>query len=689
MKKYLIFIIILCSNLIFAQLDRSKMPAAGPAPEIKIPDYESFVLDNGLTVFVIENNKVPKISFSLIINRDPVFEGEKAGFISITGDLLRTGTKTRTKEQLDKEIDFIGASLSTSYNSISASAVSRHKEKLMELMSDIILNAVFRQNELDKIIMQTKSGLAAAKEDPNSIANNVRKAAVYGTEHPYGEIITEESVNRIKIEDCKNYYETFFSPGAAYLAVVGNISKKEAETLVKKYLSKWTKKQIPNFGYKSPSLPKTNTVCLVDRPASVQSVINVSYPVNLKPDSKDVIPASLMNAVLGGSFNARLMQNLREDKGYTYGIRSSLNPDKLTGFFNSSCEVRNKVTDSAIVQILHEMKKLRTKEVPANELQSMKNYITGSFARQLERPETIARFAINSAIYNLPEDYYREYLKNLQDVEPETIKEMANKYLHPENAYIVVVGKADDILNDLKRLNSSENIVYYDAEGNKFDPSMKKIPAGLTGSDVVEKYLRGIGGRGKISSIKDMTSIYQTTANGLEIKLTVIQKNPNKIYQEIDANIFKQKTIFDGKNGARLNGDVKTSISASEIELIKFNSTYSNWLNLSKLGVKTKITGIEQIKGKDCYKVDFSLKDGTSFSAYFDKETGLMTKQTTPLVTEQGSFTTELYFDNYDEVKGIKLPKTIKQVIAGQSFTFNLVSREINKGVKDSVFEID
>ena len=189
--KIISLLLIVLSINVFGQVDRSKQPKPGPAPEIKLGDYESFELENGLKVFVIENDKLPKVSFTLLTVRNPILEGDKTGFISLAGELLRRGTKNRTKEQIDEEIDFIGASLNTSGSSISGSSLKKHFNQLMEIFSDIVLHSEFKQDEMDKIKKQLLSGLARDKEDPNAIASNLRSAVVYGTDHPYGKLLRQ------------------------------------------------------------------------------------------------------------------------------------------------------------------------------------------------------------------------------------------------------------------------------------------------------------------------------------------------------------------------------------------------------------------------------------------------------------------------------------------------------------------
>ncbi|NMB81362.1 MAG: insulinase family protein, partial [Ignavibacteria bacterium] len=462
MKKLLLLMLVFVfAKPAFSQLDRSKLPQAGQASEIKIANYESFELKNGLKVFVIENRKLPRVSFNLVLDVDPVLEGSNAGFVSVTGDLLRTGTKKRTKDQLDKEIDLLGATLSTSPTSIFASGLERNKEKLFEIVSDIILNSEFKQEELDKLKKQMLSGLATAKDDPNSISQRVSQVLMYGKDHPYGEIETEETVNNITLDMCKSYYATNFRPNVAYLAIVGDINKATAKKLVEKYLTKWEKKEVPKNSYSTPKAPVVNKVSLVDRANSVQSVISIAYPVELQIGSDDAIKASVVNLILGGSATGRLFMNLREAKAYTYGAYSSMNPDRLIGSFSASTQVRTSVTDSAITEIINEMKKIRSEKVSDDELQKAKNLLSGSFTRSLESPETIARFAINTARYNLPKDYYKNYLKNLNALTSDEILATAKKYIKPNNLNVIVVGNGEEVAKNIAKFSVSNKVDYF------------------------------------------------------------------------------------------------------------------------------------------------------------------------------------------------------------------------------------
>jgi zinc protease len=687
-RMLILFLILALSATSFAQLDRSKKPQAGPAPEVKIGDAESFTLSNGLKVFVVENHKLPEVTFRLVIDRDPVIEGKEAGCVGIAGQLLRTGTKSRTKDKLDQEIDFLGASFNTSADGITASGLSKHAEKLLGIMSDVILNSDFKQEELDKIRKQELSGLAYAKDDPDQISQRCRSAIMYGKDHPYGEFETEETVKAVTLGSCSKYYETYFRPNIAYLAIVGDITKEKAKSLVEKYLGKWEKKDVPKNTYPLPKAPVVNKVALINRDNSVQSVITVGYPIELQVGSEDVIKASLANIILGGSATGRLFMNLREAKAYTYGAYSSLRPDKVVGSFYAFTKVRNAVTDSAITEIMSEMKKIRYEKVGDAELEKAKNYLTGEFIRSLEQPATVAEFAINIARYNLPKDYYKNYLKNLSAVTPDEVLAAAKKYIKPNNAEIVIVGKGEEIGKNLSKFSVSGNVDYYDTYAEKYDPNVKKVPEGVTVEQVINKYIEAEGGKENLLKIKDQSLTLTGTVQGMNITVTMSRKAPNKFYQLVDFSVGQQKTVFDGVRGKSSSMGQEQEITGDQLEAIKIEATMNAFLDYAKIGIKPELTGIETINGKDTYKVTLTSVSGKKSTQYYDIASGLLARQITTADTPQGSFTSTLDFDDYRPVEGVKIAYKMVQSTPMGSIELTTTKAEINKGVDDSLFEV-
>lgn len=683
----IILLIIFTASPLFPQLNRSTPPPPGPAPEIKLSDYESFELSNGLKVFVVENHKLPVVSFSLVIDRDPILEGDSTGYITMAGDLLRTGTKTRTKDQIDEEIDFLGASLSTSATGVSASTLTSHMNKLLDIMSDIVINPVFRQEELDKIKKQTLSELATAKDEPETIAGRLEQALYYGKDHPYSEFETEETVGKVTLQMCRNYYNSFFKPNIAYLAVVGDVTKKDIQPVIEKYFGSWQKGEVRHFTYPAPKAPSSDIVAISDRPNSVQSTIRIGYPIDLKVGGPDAIKAGLTNTILGGG-EFRLFKNLREQHAYTYGAYSRISSDKLAGNFTAYTDVKSAVTDSAVFQILNEMKKMREAKPDEKELQQAKNYTSGNFAIALEKPATIASFAINIAKYNLPKDYYKNYLKNLQAVSAGDVQDMANKYIHPENAYIIVVGNSQEIADKLKRFSPTGQVTVYDIYAQKLDTTAKKLPEGVTARQVLDNYIAKIGGRENLLKVKDRTTEMTGKVQGVDINITIFQKQPDKLLQEIKAGSMTQSIAFDGTKGFSVTPAGKKEITGANLEDLKQEAALNLLLEPDKYGITYKLAGIEKVEGKDAYRIELQSASGKKWTEYYEAISGLKLRQVKPVAAPMGQAMQTVDFSDYREVDGVMYPFRLKQTLGSQQMEMQVTSVKVNNNLKDSIFEV-
>jgi len=688
-NRFLVTILILLiATPVFGQLDRSIRPKGKAAPEIKIKEYKSFQLDNGLKVFVIESKKTPRVTFKMVFDYDPIFEGDIAGYTSITGSLLKRGTKTRTKIQLDEEIDFIGANLETTASGVSASALSKYKEKIVELMADVVLNADFKKEELEKLKTQTLSSLAAEKEDPSVISRKLSNMIVYGAKHPYGEFVTPETVEKITLEKCKEFYNTYYAPNIAYMAVVGDITTDEAKELITKYFSKWTKREVPKFNYKKVKAPLTRKVSLVDRSSAVQSVVAVTYPVKLKISDKDYIAVRVANEILGGSGTARLFLNLREDKAYTYGAYSRFSADELIGSFRASCQVKNVVSDSSITEILYEMKRMRNEKVTAEELQNTKNYLSGTFAMTLESPQTIASFALNIAINKLPKDYYNNYVKNINSLTLEDIQRVAKKYIKPAKAHVIVVGNGDEIGESLKKFSPGRKVTWYNLDGKKFDPSSKAIPEGVNAIDILKKSLEASGGKENILKLKDIKMVLEGEVQGMKMVVTTLKKEPNKFRTDVNIGPMVQKTIFDGKKCVMEGMGQKENIEGEDLEQMKAQNDIHAQINFEKNGYTYELQGIEKVEGHDAYKIKITMENGKSDTEYYDVKTYFMVKRITTDDTPQGQVTTTVIMGDYKKVENVFFPHKMVTQMGPMSVEMKCTTLEVNKGIKDSNFVI-
>jgi zinc protease len=670
-------------NLGFTQVDRSIRPQPGPAPLIEIGDARQFTLDNGLRVFVVENHKIPRVTFSMYFDYDPVFEGPFAGAMNITGQMLKTATDKRTKEMIDDEIDFIGATMNASSRSVFASGLSRHTATITELIADVLINARFEQEHFDRIMTQTKSGLAAERNDPASIAARINRVLLYGSDHPYGVNTTEESLNNISIDMCREFYNTFFRPEVTYMAIVGDVEFNEIKKLIETHFKAWERGRVPSMDFPIPRPPDGTRVAIFDRPNAVQSTIRVSFPVDLKPGSEDAIAARVMNLILGGS-TSRLFDNLRETHGFTYGAYSSLNADKHIGSFTAFTDVRNIATDSAVHEILFEINRLRYEPVPKEELQLYKNELNGNFALSLESPQTVANFAINIARYGLPADYYATYLQRLAEVSVEDIQRVANRYLFPDNANVLIVGKAADITESMLKFAANDRILYFDEDGNEYDPNqrLRPAPAGMTAAQVTANYINARGGEKRLMRMKDLTISATSEMQGMTLNFDTYQIAPNKIRVEVSMGGTVMNTqIFDGKRGVANSPMGKQEIKDEMLEEMKLQSVLNLELFYDKYGIGQELLGIETLAGKDAYKLDFTYPSGINVTEYYDVETGLKLRSLT------SSGITE--YADYREVDGIKFPFAIKQSMGPQVFDMKVISVKVNSKLKDDLFEVD
>lgn len=691
MKKITLSIIALAiSASSWAQtLDRSQRPKPGPAPEIKMGKTETFTLPNGLKVFVVENHKLPTVSMSIQLDIRQELQGSMAGYSDFVGELLSSGTKTRSKDKLNEEIDFIGASISANAEGAIAFGLKKNQNKMMEILSDMILNSNFKQEELDKLKTQALSGLETNKNDPDAMMDNVQKVLNYTTNHPYGEVETEESIKAITLDRCKKYYDTYFRPNVAYMAIVGDITAAEIKPLVAKYFGAWVKKEVPVAMYSQPEAPLSPKVAFVPRDAAVQSVISITRPLDLKPGAADEFAAKVANTILGGGSQGRLFLNLREKHAWTYGSYSSLSSDILVGNFGAEAKARNPVSDSSVAEIIAEMNRLQTEDVDKESLQNTLNYIGGNFAISLESPQRIAQLAINIERLKLPVDYYQNYLKNLNAVTAADVKAAAQKYMNPRNMNIIVVGSKEEVASKMARFGKNNIITYYDNYGNIIVPSETKSAGNVTAEDVMKNYVAALGGEKAIKSLKDIKTVRKGALQGGEITIMNFQKQGSKLKAVVNGTFNGQtmnlsRTVLNGDKGYQETQGKKQELSGDDLDQAKEQADMQADLNPEKYGDKRTVKGIVQVNGADAYMVENLDKKGKKSTEYYDVNTNLLVKQVQAGEGDNPGMVME--FGDYKEVpnaNGYKMPFSLK-MMGGE---FKIQTVEVNKGIADKEFE--
>ena len=679
--------IILLSSLfltIIMQAQDRKQPKPGPSPSINIKKPETFSLPNGLKVLVVENHKLPRVSFSLTIDNAPYAEGNKKGIDELTSSLIGNGSTKTSKDAFNEEIDFLGADINFFSSGASASGLSKYSGRILELMAEGALSPNFTQKEFDKDRDKLIEGLKTQEKNVSVVAGRVENVLAFGKNHPSGEYLSEETINNVSLADVMNNYRTYFVPEHAYLVIVGDVKTKEVKKMVEKLFGSWVKATAPRLTYSNPNNVQYTQINFVDMPNAVQSEISLINTVNLKMSDADFFPVILANQVFGGDFNSYLNMNLREKHGWTYGARSSIGFDKnMYSKFKANAQVRNAVTDSSVVQSLKELNKIRTEKVTDEMLNSVKAGYIGRFVMQVEKPATVARYALNIETEGLPADFYENYIKNINAVTPDDIMRVANKYFLADNIRIVVTGKGSEVTAGLEKLKIP--MFYFDKYGNPTEkPAMKKtIPAGVTVKTIVDNYVKAIGGDKAVKSVKSVAYIGSTKIPQAPMPLSYNAKTDSKgrmmveLSMEGMGSIMKQ--VVNGNTAYMMQQGQKKVMEGDDLKKMKESAILFNETSLStKTGVIA--TGIEPINGSDAYTV----VDGTR-TYYFDVKTGLKTAEAITEEKDGKKATRVTNFNDYRDVKGVKFPfNTVMNV--GFELDIKMSDVKVNEGVLDADF---
>lgn len=679
MKKIIyLFILVFISVSVSAQIDRSVQPKPGPAPKVNLGKPQKFILPNGLTVLVVENHKLPRVTFSLTLDNPPVVEGDIAGVDHLTSSMMGNGTTKISKDDFNKKVDYYGAYVDFGVHNVSGTTLSRYFPEVLELAAQGSLEPLLTQEELDSERAKFIEGLKTQEKNAQYIARKVRSILLYGKNHPKGEDATEETINKVTLADVNKYYNTYFVPANAYLVVVGDVKFADVKKLVTKNFSSWKKASAPKSVYVDPTNLSGTEINLVDMPNAVQSEISVSNLVSLKMTDPDYYAALLANQILGGGGEGRLFLNLREAHGWTYGSYSSIQGDKYMTNFTASASVRNAVTDSAVVEMLNELDKVTTTLPTQDELDLAKAKYVGSFVMNAEKPQTIASFALREYTQNLSPNYYQDYIKNINAVTLEQVRAAAQKYILRNKSRIIVVGKAADILPSLEKLNIP--IKYYDKTGAPTaKPKMKTLDASVTLQSVMQKYIDAIGGENALKQVNSVSQVMKGSIQGQEVTISKKQTN-NKVLQETSAmGMVLLKLVYDGSKGYMSVQGQKTDLPADMISDLAKGIFPELTMSSSSNAV---LVGIEKIGDSDTYKVTEGKK-----TSYYDVNSGLKIAEDVTQEVKGQSMTQRMLYSDYKEIKGIKIPYILSMDMMGMDVEFNTTDIKINEGVSDADFK--
>lgn len=451
--------------------DRTQ-PKPGKPPVVNLKKPQTFFLVNGLKVLVVENHKLPRVTFKLTIDNPPFAEDSKKGVDQLCSNLIGNGNIKITKDDFNEEVDFLGANINFNSHGADASALSKYSGRILQLLTYGALYPNFTQEEFDKEKAKLLEGIKSQEKSVPAIANRVVNALAFGTDHPAGEYTTIQTLNNVTLADVKANYSARFAPENAYLVIIGDIKYKEVKPIVEKLFGSWKRANTPKITYNFPQNVLFTQLNFVNVPNAVQSEISLVNTIDLKMGDKDFFPAVIAANILGGDFNSYLNMNLREEHGWTYGANTIIGAGKYVSKLKSTASIRNTATDSAVLEFIKEINRIRTEKVSEEVLRNVKAGYIGRFVMQVEKPSTIARYALNVETERLAPDFYENYIKTINAVTADDVLEAATKYFLINNTRIIIAGKGADVIPGLEKLNIP--LFYFDKFGHPTEkPAIK------------------------------------------------------------------------------------------------------------------------------------------------------------------------------------------------------------------------
>lgn len=556
---------------------RQAPPPLAPKP-LNIPKPFETTLPNGLQVVVVEDPRLPLVSYRLAFRAgDANDPADTPGLMDMLTGMLTEGTQTRTSKQIADEVARIGATLTAGsnadYTTVAASALSTYRNEILDLLADVALNPTFPDSELKLAQQNTLAALKQQRSQPSFLASE-RMAQVLFGQHPYSVISpTPESISAMTHEKLLAFHRATFVPNRAVLVVVGDVRRDELMKRVTDLFGKWAKTETAEQQFPSPPVRTERALYIVDRPGSQQSNIVIANTA-INRTSQDYFPMLVMNVVLGANASSRLFMNLREQKGYTYGAYSDLDARRLAGSFRETAEVRTPVTGPSLKEFFYELDRIRNEAVPEKEIRDAKSYLTGVFPLQIETQEGLINRLVQIKMYGLPAEYLQTYRDRVNAVTAADIQRVARQYIQPDKAAIVIVGDAAAIMDQVKPY--AQRIEVYDISGAR-----KSTPLSTATNTTSTTGGTGATTPAASTTLVGTWAIEITTPNGASMPATLtVNRQDGKLTGKVSGQ-FGDADLTD----VTVNGN-------------NFDSNLS--LNLSGQAVSGKVTGTtanDQIQG--------------------------------------------------------------------------------------------
>ena len=686
MKKLIIlaFVTFFVAMNMQVRADIDTKPESLPAKEVAFPSYETITLSNGLKVFVVKDDQQPTVNFRILVKGGQSVEGEKTGVADLTASILMKGAGTRSALDIATVTDGLGIILSTAssadYNTVSGACLKKHFSTLLELTRDLLTAPTFPQDEFVKLQKLMIASIKNEKSQASSVASAISRKAAYGLNHPYAVKASESGVNAITVSDLQKYFKEFFLPNNATMVIVGDVTASEIKSLLEKSFSSWKKGKTPQIAVPNPE-PLPIGVYFVSRPGAVQSsvaVVSRSVPRN----HPDYLPIKMAINVMGAGFGGRLFRTLRETYSYTYTPHAYQSSTKYANRTECGADVRANVTDSSIAVINEQLNLLCSQTDAPENLSRMKKFIIGQYFMAFASKDYVGNLIQNADFLgqNIEEEK-TQHIK-IQKMSATTIKDAADKYLNPKDAYIVVVGDPS-VKEKLAKFGKiyEFNMDYEPETGEnaKFDK------VNMTLDQICNKYADAIGGKSKINSTNTLSAEGKLTFDmqGETVNGSIIQKfkTPNSYYQMMDLGMMKQATWFNGTKAWGMAGGPAQELSGDDLASIKGQSAMFIVAKLADNNYKCEVLGLQ--KGFIVLKANI---EGSDVVFYLDADTYLLMKKESVEKMEDTPLPITETYSEYKNFDGIKFPT--KVVVSTPLYSINQeLEYKVNPTITDSEFQ--
>ncbi|HWN09488.1 MAG TPA: pitrilysin family protein [Pyrinomonadaceae bacterium] len=531
---------------------REPPPPLAPRP-IKVPAATETTLSNGLSLVVVEDQRLPLVSFRLALRTGDAHDpSELPGLMDMMTGLLTEGTDSRTSREIADEVARLGAALqagaNSDYTTIAASSLAAFSDNILELMADVVLRPSFPENEVELTRQNTKESLKQQRAQPSFLASEMVAQVMFG-EHPYHVTSpTPDSVDATTRDRLIEFHRSTFIANNAVMVIVGNVKYDAIVARIEDLFGDWRQGEVLGDKFPPPPSRGSRSAYIVDRPGSAQANIVIANP-GIKRTSPDYFPMLLMHTVLGANASSRLFMNLREDKGYTYGAYSSLDARRTAGTFRATAEVRTPVTGDSLKEFFYELDKIRSEPVSEKEISDAKSYLTGVYPIRLETQEGLIDQLVQIKMFDLPNNYLELYRDQIQAVTIEQIQDVATKFVKPEEAAIVIVGDGAQLEELVKPY--AEEFEFYNTAGKK----KAKPSSSPAYSPEAAKALAG------------NWTVNIDTPLGQSIPATLILVNsPNGISGKVESEMGNGEILSTSFDGDSFTGTISFDIAGHAME---------------------------------------------------------------------------------------------------------------------------